>query len=74
MRYLTDSQLDELGSLFTSLQSQPVTAIEETLRLPEQKALDDFVFSLLGLSKEEGTAVSQGLLERIHVRLEKARS
>jgi hypothetical protein len=74
LRYLPDSQLDELGTLFEALQEQPVLDIEEALRLPEQQALDDFVFYLLGLSEDEGTAVVEGLLERVEIRLAKART
>lgn len=73
LRYLPDVELDRLESLFEALQDQPVTEMEETLRLPQQQALDAFVFSLLGLSKEEGAAVVDGLLERMHVRMTKAR-
>ncbi|MFZ0547308.1 MAG: N-6 DNA methylase [Candidatus Promineifilaceae bacterium] len=72
LRYLPDNELDELGKLFEALQDRPVTEIEQTLQLPEQKALDGFVFNLLGLSEEEGTAVVEGLLERTQVRLTKA--
>jgi hypothetical protein len=74
LSYLTDTQLDELGALFEDLQDQPVTTIEEAVQLPEQQALDRFIFNLLGLSNEEGTAVVEGLLERMHIRLAKARN
>jgi SAM-dependent methyltransferase len=74
LRYLPDSQLDELGTLFEALQEQPVLDIEEALRLPEQRALDDFVFYLLALSEDEGAAVVEGLLERVEIRLAKART
>jgi hypothetical protein len=74
LRYLTDMQLDELGALFESLQDRAVMTIEEAVHLPEQQALDTFVFKLLGLSPEEGTAVVAGLLERMNIRLAKARS
>ncbi len=74
LRYLSDAQLNELTSLFEDLQDQPVTTIEEAVLLPAQQALDDFVFELVGLSKEDGTAVTAGLLERIHIRLAKARN
>lgn len=74
LRYLTDVQLDELGALFESLQDRPVMSIDEAIHLPEQKALDTFVFDLLGLSSDDGTAVIAGLLERMHIRLAKARN
>jgi SAM-dependent methyltransferase len=74
LRYLSDEQLDELGTLFEALQDQPVTEIEAMMRLPEQQALDAFVFGLVGLSDVEGAAVVEGLLERINIRMTKARS
>jgi hypothetical protein len=46
----------------------------EVVQLPEQKALDSYVFQLLGLSDVEGTAVVEGLLERMNIRLTKARA
>lgn len=74
LRYLPDNELDELGTLFAALQDRPVTEIETMMQLPEQQALDAFVFGLVGLSKDEGAAVVNGLLERMHIRLTKART
>jgi hypothetical protein len=74
LRYVPDNQLEELGTLFTALQDRPVTEMGEVVHLPEQKALDSYVFQLLGLSDVEGTAVVEGLLERMNIRLTKARA
>jgi hypothetical protein len=74
LRYVPDNQLEELGTLFTALQDRPVTEMGEVVQLPEQKALDSYVFQLLGLSDVEGTAVVEGLLERMNIRLTKARA
>jgi SAM-dependent methyltransferase len=74
LRYLPDNQLAELGILFEAIQDQPVAEIEETIKLPEQRALDEYVFRLLGLSDVEGAAVVEGLLERVRIRMAKART
>jgi hypothetical protein len=74
LRYLSADQQNELSTLFTALQDQPVLDMEQTLRLPEQQALDRFVFKLLGFSDEEGAAVIEGLLERMQTRQFKARA
>ncbi len=66
----------EIHSIFTELGFDPEKPIreQEPNPLPDRKALDDIVFSVLGLTEEERKEVYYALAELVKARLDKARS
>jgi len=65
----------EIFSIFKELQANPSQEFFTNINpLPDRKALDDVIFSVLGLSDSEIKAVYAGLLELTSNRLKKARS
>lgn len=73
LRYLTDPQLAELSDLFTALLPETVESVWQAWQMPAQRALNNAVFALLGLSPSESQEVIAALHERVSTRQAKAR-
>jgi len=74
-RYLTPAQTDRLATLFTALAQDPfVPTLAEEVARPGRRALDTYLFSLLGLDPEAGEAVIAGLQTRVAARHARAQN
>ena len=62
-----------LSSRFEALAALPVVDMAEALNRPEQRALDDFVFDLVGLAPAEREAARMALLDSLSGRRLRAR-
>jgi methylase of polypeptide subunit release factors len=73
LRYLPSQQLAELSERFMALLLETVESVWQAWQRPAQRALDDTVFAVLGLSAAEGQEVISALQERVATRQAKAR-
>jgi hypothetical protein len=68
-RAMQPQEAENLGKLFEALSKQPMTHdLATELAREERRALDEAVFSILGLSPTEATILLETLQERVYAR------
>ncbi|MCX7703098.1 MAG: hypothetical protein N2234_03215, partial [Planctomycetota bacterium] len=71
--YLFDKNQNLLLN-FECLCKREVKGIQEEVKQPDRRALDDVIFDVLGLTKGEREAVYEAVIDLVTKRLQKARS
>lgn len=71
---LTPDEIHRLSAAFEATSDEEVGSIRDEIQKPKRQQLDEVVFDLIGLTRDERKAVYEDLIALVSQRVEKARS